>query len=55
MVEVTLEIASRSPPDGFPDSVVQTVTENARPVEFDAAGLERSWNGDASEKFGTTV
>jgi predicted AAA+ superfamily ATPase len=39
-VEVTLEIAAQSPPDGFPDNVVRTVTENARTLKFENFAFE---------------
>jgi hypothetical protein len=38
-VEVTLEIEAKTP-QGFPDNVVRTVTENARTLKFDNAGFE---------------
>ena len=38
-VEVTLEIEVKTP-DGFPDTVVRTVTENARTLKFDNFGFE---------------
>jgi hypothetical protein len=39
-VRVTLEIAVDMP-DGAPDHVVRTVTENSRTLKFDQAGFER--------------
>jgi hypothetical protein len=36
---VTLEIAAHVP-DGTPDNVVRTVTENSRTLKFDSAGFE---------------
>ena len=38
-VEVTLEISAESP-NGFPDNVVRTVTENARTLKFENFGFE---------------
>jgi predicted AAA+ superfamily ATPase len=38
-VTVTLEIAAHVP-DGTPDNVVRTVTENSRTLKFDSAGFE---------------
>lgn len=38
-VKVTLEIAAHVP-DGTPDNVVRTVTENSRTLKFDSAGFE---------------
>jgi hypothetical protein len=38
-VEVTLEIHARLP-DGASDSLVRTITENARTLRFDGAGFE---------------
>ena len=37
---VTLEIAAEIP-DGAPDNVVRTVTENARTLRFTSQGLEK--------------
>jgi hypothetical protein len=39
-VEVRLEIQAEIP-DGAPDDVVRTVTENARTLKFDSHGFER--------------
>jgi hypothetical protein len=39
-VRVTLEIAVDMP-DGAPEHVVRTVTENSRTLKFDQAGFER--------------
>ena len=39
-VRVTLEIAAEIP-DGAPDQVVRTVTENSRTLKFDSHGFER--------------
>lgn len=39
-LQVTLEIAVTIP-DGAPDHVVRTVTENCRTLKFDQAGFER--------------
>ncbi len=39
-VTVTLEIEADIP-DGAPDTVVRTVTENSRTLKFDQAGFER--------------
>jgi hypothetical protein len=39
-VKVTLEIEADIP-DGAPDTVVRTVTENSRTLKFDQAGFER--------------
>ena len=38
-VDVTIEIHA-SVPDGIPDQVVRTVTENARTLKFDQVGFE---------------
>ncbi len=38
-VEVTLEIQARVP-DGVPENVVRTVTENARTLKFTSAEFE---------------
>lgn len=40
-VKVTLEIEADLP-DGAPDNVVRTVTENARTLKFDSFGFEES-------------
>jgi hypothetical protein len=39
-VNVTLEIEA-TVPDGVPDSVVRTVTENSRTLNFSSHGFER--------------
>jgi hypothetical protein len=39
-VEVTLEIRAEIP-DGAPDSVVRTVTENCRTLKFSTHGFEK--------------
>ena len=40
-VRVTIEIAAEIP-DGAPDHVVRTVTENSRTLRFDSFGFEES-------------
>ena len=39
-VRVTLEIEAEIP-DGAPDNVVRTVTENGRTLKFDSQGFEK--------------
>ena len=44
-IEITLEIHAEMP-EGVPDTMVRTVTENAQTLNFDNFGFEEGEHGD---------
>ena len=46
-VKVTLEIEANIP-DGAPEQVVRTVTENSRTLKFEVSGFEEEWSTDSA-------